>query len=77
MKDKEALTKKVNSLVNEVSNKEAMYVEVVDELAGAKSVLEKLNSGSRKLDEVLGKGKMHGDKTGFGLCMDQVLPLQL
>ena len=66
VKEKEALIERVNSLTEEVSNTEAMYIGVANELAEARSVMEKLNTGTRKLDEVLGKGKMHGDKTGLG-----------
>ena len=36
VKDKKALTKKVNFLANEVSNKEGMYMGVINELAEAK-----------------------------------------
>ncbi|XP_031268825.1 uncharacterized protein LOC116127306 [Pistacia vera] len=64
--DRKLLNDKLNVLSVDLSNKELLLNQALNELIEAKAIVERLNVGSFKLDEVLGQGKSFGDKTGLG-----------
>ncbi|XP_031261281.1 uncharacterized protein LOC116119476 [Pistacia vera] len=65
IEDKKILNDKLKVLFPDLSNKEISLNQALNELTGAKAVVERLNAGSYKLDEVFAQGQTFGNKAGL------------